>query len=680
MATEGLRAFLSRLETSIREDSAVSDCELIERFLRDQDETAFAILVQRYGGMVLRVCQRQLSDEHLVEDAFQATFLLLARKAGSIRKRESLSSWLYGVALRVARKARERSQRQEGREQPFGRLEPGDARADDSDSLIDEELERLPFRYRQPIILCYLQGHSNEEAARELGWSLSQVRWRLYQGRELLRSRLTKQGMAMSLGAMLACLSPSSATAGVSPLLGQTVQSSMAYALGQLAIEGGSSGSPGTLAGKVSKAMMTTQVKKISAALVMLCLLIGTTALSLTWLQPEGRASDSPVSLRFEEKPSKGQPGDQKKVVGGNTQFALDLYGKLKDKGGNLFVSPYSVSTALAMTYAGARQQTARQMESTLHFPVKSDRLHESFSRLIKQSSSRRPKDYQLHIANALWGQKGYPFRREFVGLCQDHYRAEAQVVDFAGATEEARQTINRWVEEKTQKKIKDLFPKGVLSADSRMVLTNAIYFKGNWEKPFKEKRTREADFHIGRKVVKAKMMHQSDRFRYLEDKTFKAVELPYGGEDLSMVVLVPNRTDGLPALESQLTADRLQQWLKKMYRTEVSVGLPRFKIESAFHLSKTLSEMGMKDAFVKDKADLSGMDGSKRLFIGAVVHKAFVEVNEKGTEAAAATGVEAKDESEPMSVRADRPFWFVIRDRRNGSVLFMGRVVNPNG
>jgi len=390
--------------------------------------------------------------------------------------------------------------------------------------------------------------------------------------------------------------------------------------------------------------------------------------------------------------------GEHVMVVQGNNKFALELYAKLQGGDGNLFFSPYSISTALAMTYAGARGQTASQMAEVLRFPVGTNRTMESsaarlldpqrfaseFGELVKDLNARGQEGaYELSVANALWGQKGYGFLAGFLELIDKHYGGRLNEVDFAGATETARKTINAWVEKKTNEKIKNLIARGILDSMTRLVLTNAIYFKGNWARQFEEDRTKEAPFTLadGRKVDVA-MMNQTAKFGYMEADTLQGLELPYVDDELSMIVLLPKEHDGLGELEEALTLENLAQWLSKLRKREVVVSVPKFKLTSQFSLASVLKAMGMKDAF-SGSADFSGMNGKRDLFISAVIHKAYVDVNEEGTEAAAATAVTMKLTSvgpaaRPPVFRADHPFLFLIHDNQSGSILFIGRVMNP--
>jgi serpin B len=375
--------------------------------------------------------------------------------------------------------------------------------------------------------------------------------------------------------------------------------------------------------------------------------------------------------------------GDIPAVVKGDSAFALNLYGQLRKEEGNLFFSPFGISTALAMTYAGARGDTADEMAKALDFTQSQDRLHPAFAALLAQiNEGGKKRGYQLSVANALWGQKGFGFLPDFLNLTRDRYGAGLHEVDFVNATEAARKLINAWVEKETQDKIKDLLPPGILTTDTRLVLTNAIYFKGFWAEKFKKGFTREEPFKTSASAaVKAPLMYRTGDYLYLDGGDFQALELPYQGKDLSMVALLPKKVDGLAELEQKLTEANLKGWLSKLHKQEVQVALPQFKMTKKFSLNDALKALGMRRAFIPGGADFTGMSGSgKKLFISAVVHKAFVDVNEEGTEAAAATAVVFPGLSARITpvFRADHPFVFLIRDNRSGSVLFMGRLSNP--
>jgi serpin B len=381
------------------------------------------------------------------------------------------------------------------------------------------------------------------------------------------------------------------------------------------------------------------------------------------------------------------QPGenDRGALVRGNNEFAFALYGRLDKKPGNLFFSPYSISTALAMTYVGARGKTAEQMADVLHFTLPGPRLHDSFSALQSEiQGGGKKRNYELHVANRLWGQKGYHFLPEFLQLTKTRYGGGLAELDFVHQTEKARETINKWVEQQTKDKIKDLIVRGALDINTRLVLTNAIYFKDAWLHQFSAKWTKKEDFHLSAEnKVSVPMMHQVEDCPFYQGEDFSMVSLPYQGNDLSMIVILPAKVDGLPALEISLSEKAVTNWLKKTGRRRVDLTLPKFKMTSQFSLGDVLAAMGMKLAF-SNAADFSGMSSEEKLKISAVIHKAYVDVNEKGTEAAAATAVIVATASSvqvpppPATFRADHPFVFLLRDTRTGSILFMGRVANP--
>lgn len=374
---------------------------------------------------------------------------------------------------------------------------------------------------------------------------------------------------------------------------------------------------------------------------------------------------------------------DAAMVVQDSNTFALDLFGRLAQQDGNLFFSPYSISNALAMTYAGAGGETATQMAKTMRFSLEQKRLHPAFGTLRKAIQGADPeRKYELQTANRLWGQKDYRFLPAFLDTTEKNYDAGLKEVDFINARDEARRTINAWVEEQTKDKINEIIKPDVLTKDMRLVLTNAIYFKAAWLRPFSPEQTKDGDFTLadGTKV-KAKLMRGTNRTRYFKGEGFEALELPYENYNLSMIVLLPKKADGLPAFEKRLTADNLTEWFSKLTDRVVDVTLPKFKLTSEFKLNDVLSQMGMPIAFDRAKADFSGMTTRARLFISYVVHKAFVDVNETGTEAAASTAVlmELVSAPRPATFRADQPFVYLIRDNSAGSILFVGRVMNPS-
>jgi serpin B len=374
-------------------------------------------------------------------------------------------------------------------------------------------------------------------------------------------------------------------------------------------------------------------------------------------------------------------------VVPGNTAFAFDLYSKLSASEGNLFFSPYSISTCLGMVYGGARGETAKQMARTLHFNASPTALPPLCGELQRELNAMQSTNgIELNIANGLWGQEKHPFLPAFLQMARQDFGANLKQVDFTTQAESARNDINAWVSTQTRDKINNLIPPGALNEATRLVLVNAIYFKGRWSSPFKPSQTAPAPFFVAaEKKVEVPLMHIQDRFRYAENPDCQLLELSYAsdnGPGLSMMVLLPRKIDGLPQLEKLLNAATLNRWRESAAFEKVNVFLPKFKLTSEFQLGPTLVALGMPRPFTA-AADFSGLDGAKDLFISAVIHKAYVDVNESGTEAAAATGVmvgmNAVMRPRPVPVfRADHPFIFLICDEHSGSILFLGRTENP--
>lgn len=379
-------------------------------------------------------------------------------------------------------------------------------------------------------------------------------------------------------------------------------------------------------------------------------------------------------------------------VVESTTAFAQRLYGKLDAAPGNLFFSPLSISAALAMTYAGARGETAAQIAQALSFDLPPADLHPSFAELLgKLQQAPGTSAPELRIANRLWGQAGAPVEPEFLKITKDQYGAGIELVDFKSAAERSRALINAWVEQQTNKKIVDLLPRGSVDPLTRLVLTNAVYFKGRWATPFDKKATQSAPFTVkpGVSHPAPMMQHRKLRAGFGELPDASVLELAYQASEasraLSLVVILPKALDGLPAIEASISAGQLGGYLGALRAEQlVNVALPRFKLTSEHDLVPTLVALGMPLAFDPEKADFSGITGAaleKRLFISQVRHKAYVDVNEEGTEAAAATGVVMSTRSLGPDVpvfRADHPFAFLIRDGATGVVLFMGRVADP--
>jgi len=384
-------------------------------------------------------------------------------------------------------------------------------------------------------------------------------------------------------------------------------------------------------------------------------------------------------------------PAELAALVNGNSEFAFNLYQALKDEDGNLFFSPYSLTLALAMAYAGANGDTKAQMGGTLGITLPDETLHEAFNYLALELAKREKvpglqgkdeKGFRFNVVNDAWGQRDFRFGPGYLDTLAVNYDAGIRIVDFIKDTEGARKTINDYIEEKTEGRIKDLIPEGAVDSLTRLVLTNAIYFNAAWASPFEDKDTVGATFNLldGTRVT-VPMMRQTEFYRYAAGGNYQAIELPYTGNQLSMVILLP-QAGQFNAFENALTAAEVSRIITGLKMDYVALSMPKFEFDADFSLAGTLKTMGMPVAFNPDSADFSGMTGKRDLYITDVVHKSFVSVDEKGTEAAAASGVMMGTTSlppEPVVFTADRPFIFVIRDIPTGAVLFVGRVMNPN-
>ena len=371
-------------------------------------------------------------------------------------------------------------------------------------------------------------------------------------------------------------------------------------------------------------------------------------------------------------------------VAAGNNRFAFDLYRRLAAEpahaGDNLFFSPYSITSALAITCEGARGTTADEIGAVLYLPENETLRREGFA-AIDAGLNRGSGNYTLRTANALWAEETYSLLPDYIDVAAHGYGANVTNLDFIENPDGSRETINRWVEEQTEDKIRDLLPPGSIDPLTRLVITNAIYFKGTWAELFDPNKTTEEEFRVApNQTVTVPMMHGNAVYPYAETETLRVLEMPYahGNEtELTMLVFLP-KEDNLTVAEEALDAGRLADLQKSLVSQRVRVFFPKFTLETGYPLPGVLAAMGMPTAFADD-ADLSGMDGTRDLFVTGVFHKAFVDVNEEGTEAAAATGVVVGGGATPV-FRADHPFVFLIVEKDSGAILFIGRVVNPKG
>ena len=421
-------------------------------------------------------------------------------------------------------------------------------------------------------------------------------------------------------------------------------------------------------------------MKKVIVYLMVLCLigsLVGCTqSIAAKELKSDKQRISSPNVSQIEID----------SLVDGNSVFAFDLYQQLIDNDENLFYSPYSISVALAMTYAGARGETAQEMADTLRFYLAQNKLHQAFNwldiELAKRGEGAEGKDdegFRLNVVNAIWGQQDYNFLNEFLDVLAENYDAGLRILDFINSTEESRKTINEWVSQQTEGRIEELIPQGAIDTLTRLVLTNAIYFNAAWMYPFDEENTIDGDFNLlNGDTITVPMMNQTALLNHMKGENYQAVELPYDGNELSMLLIMPDE-GSFSSFEQSLDNELVGNIISHLGTKQVVLSMPKFEFKSKTGLKEILNAMGMPTAF-SDMADLSGMTGNRDLFISDVLHEAFVSVDEAGTEAAAATAViiGLTSAGEMVTMSLDNPFIFLIRDIKTGTVLFVGRVLNP--
>jgi serpin B len=395
--------------------------------------------------------------------------------------------------------------------------------------------------------------------------------------------------------------------------------------------------------------------------------------------------------------PARSQGDDMTMLVAGNNAFAFDFYRQAAGQGdANLIFSPFSISQAFGMLWAAARADTAQQIADTMHYSLAQDELHPAFATLLSDLSERETaggdgegERLQLNIANALWAQQDFPFREAYIDLVRESYDGGLFLADFVGTPDQAREDINAWIEDETKEKIQDMLAPGAVGTDTRMVLVNAIYFNGAWLHPFEEFATQDDTFTLlDGSTVTVPMMSQQESLGYMQGEGFQAVELPYFGGDVAMLIVLPDAGQ-FEAVRSGLDADQFDAIREALASETVQLTMPRWEFESSLDLKTALAAMGMGDVFDRDRADLSGMFDpaavGENLLVSAALHKAYIGVDEAGTEAAAATAIIVGVTSAPVQVelielRLDRPFIYTIVDRQTGSILFLGQVMNPAG
>jgi serpin B len=436
---------------------------------------------------------------------------------------------------------------------------------------------------------------------------------------------------------------------------------------------------------------MRPQISKAARILLLACLSTSLAACAPSaQVTPQGNSPQNVALLQSKiqrETAPTANEQEMAELVAGDNAFAFDLYQALRGQVGNLFYSPYSLSIALAMTYAGARGETEEQMATTLHYTLPQEQLHPAFNALdlaLADEGDKQEGAFRLDVANSLWGQEGFPFRQEYLDLIARNYASGLRLVDYIDAThrEQARQAINEWVNAATQGKIDELIGKDILTDTTRLVLANAIYFKGEWSEPFLNG-TQEAPFtRLDGSQVSVPTMSRRATTPYAAGADFQAIDLPYKGGRIAMLVLLP-AAGQFEAFESRLNREQAKGILQDLEASDMKLYMPKFQYSALYELNEALKTMGMTDAFDMQQADFSGMYDRQKaggnLYLSHVVHKAFVAVDEIGTEAAAASGVVAEIESMPVELHIDRPFIFLIHDLQTGTILFAGRVIDPH-
>ncbi|HEX9933165.1 MAG TPA: serpin family protein [Allosphingosinicella sp.] len=409
-------------------------------------------------------------------------------------------------------------------------------------------------------------------------------------------------------------------------------------------------------------------------------LALGAAACTAPPSEPAQTEAAPPAEFAETVPPSEARPA----LVAGNAEFAVDLYRRLGS--GNLFFSPIGISTAFGMVQAGARGETGREIAQAMRFRLGGEQLHATLGPLARELAIDQP-GRRLAVANALWVQTGYPLLPAYTQTLGTHYGAPPTSLDFEDDRAGAAAAISRWAEQNTNGRIRNLLAPDDLHPRTRLVLTNTVWFKADWQREFEAAATRERDFFVpAGPPVKVRMMHEREaRFRHLDGGSFDAIELPYRGEEMSMLVFLPKARDGLPAFERELTGARLSEWTNALRAAEhkvVDLALPKIELRTRYDLPAPLKEMGMRLVYT-DHSDLSGISNAERLMIDRAIHQTFLLVDEKGTEAAAATAITIRPVSAPptpqVRFHADHPFFFLIRDNRSGALLFMGRIEAPS-
>ncbi len=648
--------------------------------------------IKEHADIAYRICLRIMENENDAADAFQNGCLTLIRRAKQFRQGASLRAWICGTmrwaSLDLRKKEKKHStlfhnadKEMYNMRQPVERKDSGQIRH------VREAVKQLPELDRTALELRYYEGLSDEEVGVILKCKTGTASKRIRRALDKLR-HTTGKGVAMAVFLSLSNTIAEAENKTHVPGALKIWMEKRFLSSPVLPMNGW---------GLFKEGIITMIRNPIMYAVAVTVCTVGIFLNAAT--DSDDKENTAIVSIHSVNE------NEKIKHVEGNNAFAIAMYKTMTEKEkGNFIFSPYSIRTALAMTYAGAKGKTADQMRKALIFSLDNNSLHAAFKSIREMLNTNDKASHTLSIVNALWGQQGYTFLQPFLDTNKTYYDSGLNTLDFRHKAEESRKKINLWVENRTNKRITDLIPQGGINGDARLVLTNAVYFYGYWEREFSKDMTKEEQFFINEdQSVPVQMMthktgihkdkkYKMTAFKFIKNNRWQAVELPYQGNGVSMVIFLPKGRTGLTAIEKELANGALAKEIAHLDKTpkqDVIVHLPKWKTtwgtkDLGSGETGILSELGMKDAFTYGPADFSGMDGSRELYIGAVFHKAFVDVNEQGTEAAAATAVVmdigAAPKAKPIKhFRADHPFLYVIRENSTGSILFMGRMINPS-
>jgi serpin B len=739
------------------------DCDLLRQYLDHRDEGAFAELTHRHLNLVYAATLRVANgDTALAEDATQAAFAELARKAHSLTRHATLAGWLHTTARYTALRGIRSEQRRRAREQEASAMNDAtDTTAPDAAwtqlrPLLDEALNRLRDGDRAAVLLRFFEEKSYREVAGILGVSERAAQMRVERALEKLRAQFSRHGVTTTAALLATALGAHGSVAAPAGLAAIVVQKSLAQglaakvsaftprklflatvggiavvavfffiALQQAKTAGAISAVPPpakplptipSQSASTSTSMTTSPIisRGTLAAVIMATVPLATAQTNPPPPPPPSApllraAAVAPATPSATAASAPAVPGPNSPLVQANNRFALDLFRQFGPKlNENAFFSPYSISTALAMTWTGAKGDTAAQMAKVLRLAdLAASEVPADFAAL-QQAVARAQtlSGAQLSIANSLWAEQNpeHPFLPNFLDGALAKISAPVTPVDFVHQSAEAAAQINSWVEQKTNEKIKNLIHPDEVGPTTRLVLVNAIYFKGQWETPFRPQMNTNSEFHAADgSAIPAVIMRQGMVTGYADitdgSVPCQVLSMHYGernrplspGQGVSMVVILPRSPDDFGTLAKTLTAEQLAGWLGRLHTLLVSVYFPKFKLEERYQLADVLQTMGMRNAFVNPNAqpggpataDFSGMDGSRDLYVSRVIHQTYVNVDENGAEAAAATAVgmrggAAGPRTPPPEFRADHPFLFLIRDDVSGSILFLGQLANP--